>query len=332
MVMDDDGVDWDALYGAMRENGLESEDAAGRVGPVEGNAAEGPEARESDAAGEPDLPFGAGMFSLFVAVIPERGEGGRPATVRGMVWRTVLLLAWYVGVYVANIWYYLTGHGMYEHADLAILSWFGVRFHNTWMGPWAGPLVSLAVGLFSIVAMLDVSILMTVGPPKRKCRLFCLLIALLMPVWPAGALTEYVLDYVERGADFPGRYPNIVPGLILSVVGVALVAGFTFWGVVQNRKGDGGKSRLARRLAVLSPGVPLLGMLAFEGLSGLGKAVASFGMVMLLAAVFVPGDLDGARWVVEHDRGAYWLWPAAIAVVSEFFLCVFGMVTIIYGL
>ena len=330
--MDDDGVDWDALYGAMRENGLDPEDAAGQAEPVEENAAEKPDARKDGAAGDPDAPFGAGTFSLFVAVIPERKEGERPATVRGMVWRTALLSAWYVGVYVANIWYYLSGHGEYEHADLAILAWFGVRFHNTWMGPWAGPLVTLAVFLFSFLAMVDVFVLMAVATPRRKCRLFCLLIALLMPVGPSGALTEYVLDYTEWEADFPGRYPNIVPGLLLSVVGVALVAGFTFWGVVQNRKGDGGRSRLARRLAAISPGVPLLGLVAFDGLSGLGKAAATFGMMMLLAAVFVPDELDGARWTVEHGRGAYWLWPAAIAVVSEFFLCVFGMVSIIYGL
>ena len=327
--MDDDGVDWDALYGAMRENGLDAEDAAGQAGPVGENAAEKPDAREGGVAGDRDAPFGAGMFSTFVAVIPERGEGERPATVRGMVWRTALLSAWYVGVYVANIWYYLSGHGMYEHADMAILSWFGISLHHA-VG-WADSIADLLLSLFSIVAMLDVAILMAVGPPKRKCRLFCLLIALLMPVWPAGMLTEDVLDYVDYGADFPDRYPNTAPGLLLSVVGVALVAGFTFWGVVQNRKGDGGKSRLARRLAVLSPGVPLLGMLAYEGLSGFGKAAATFGMMMLLAAVFVPSDLDGARWAIGHDRGAYWLWPAATAVVSEFFLCVFGMVSIMYG-
>ena len=36
MVMDDDGVDWGALYGAMRENGLDPEGAAGRDGPERG--------------------------------------------------------------------------------------------------------------------------------------------------------------------------------------------------------------------------------------------------------------------------------------------------------
>ena len=46
----------------------------------------------------------------------------------------------------------------------------------------------------------------------------------------------------------------------------------------------------------------------------------------------MPDELDGERWTVEHGRGAYWLWPAAIAVVSESFWCVFGMVAIIYGL
>lgn len=71
---------------------------------------------------------------------------------------------------------------------------------------------------------------------------------------------------------------------------------------------------------------------AFEGLSGIGKAAAAFGMMLLLAAVVIPNELDGARWAIEHDRGAYWLWPAAIAVVGEFGLCVFGMVAIIYNL
>lgn len=101
---------------------------------------------------------------------------------------------------------------------------------------------------------------------------------------------------------------------------------------VRKRAGDEAKGRLARRLAVFSPGVPLLGMLAFEGLSGIGKAAAAFGMMLLLAAVVIPNELDGARWAIEHDRGAYWLWPAAIAVVGEFGLCVFGMVAIIYNL
>lgn len=47
-------------------------------------------------------------------------------------------------------------------------------------------------------------------------------------------------------------------------------------------------------------------------------------MMLLLAAVVIPNELDGARWAIEHDRGAYWLWPAAIAVVGEFGLCVYG--------
>ena len=55
-------------------------------------------------------------------------------------------------------------------------------------------------------------------------------------------------------------------------------------------------------------------------------------MMLPLAAVVIPNELDGARWAIEHDRGAYWLWPAAIAVVGEFGLCVFGMVAIIYNL
>lgn len=60
--------------------------------------------------------------------------------------------------------------------------------------------------------------------------------------------------------------------------------------------------------------MPLLGMVAYDGLSGLGKAAATFGMMTLLrGAVFIPDELDGARWTVEHGRGAYWLWPAAIA-------------------
>ena len=338
MVMDDDldlgsvlelsrgmdGPDEDVLDEDDSDEDFLDEDGSDEDGSAGG--------RRRGRRRDSDEPNELGVFSMFATTVPERGEGERPATVRGMVWRTALLFAWYVGVYVVNIWYYLAGHGVYEHADLAILAWFGVRFHNTWMGPWAGPLVTLAVFLFSFLAMVDVFVLMAVATPRRKCRLFCLLIALLMPVGPSGALTEYVLDYTEWEADFPGRYPNIVPGLLLSVVGVALVAGFTFWGVVQNRKGDGGRSRLARRLAAISPGVPLLGLVAFDGLSGLGKAAATFGMMMLLAAVFVPDELDGARWVVEHDRGAYWLWPAAIAVVSEFFLCVFGMVAIIYNL
>lgn len=56
-----------------------------------------------------DEPNELGVFSMFATTVPERGEGERPATVWGMVWRTGLLFAWYVGMYVANIWYYLTG-------------------------------------------------------------------------------------------------------------------------------------------------------------------------------------------------------------------------------
>ena len=145
-------------------------------------------------------------------------------------------------------------------------------------------------------------------------------------------LTEPVLKHADWGEDFSDMYPNIIPGLLTSMVCVALVAGLAFWSILRKRAGDEAKGRLARRLAVFSPGVPLLGMLAFEGLSGLGKAAAAFGMMLLLAAVVIPNELDGARWAIEHDRGAYWLWPATIAVVGEFGLCVFGMVAIIYNL
>lgn len=280
-----------------------------------------------------DEPNELGVFSMFATTVPERGDGERPATVRGMVWRTVLLFAWYVGVYVANIWYYLAGHGEYERASLAILSWFGVRWHDTWLRDWGGPIVWIVVLMFSSCAPLHVSTLLIVnGFTGRRCRPFCLLAALLMPVGVAGMLTEPVLKHADRGEDFPGMYPNIIPGLLTSMACVALVAGLAFWSILCKRAGDEAKGRLARRLAVFSPGVPLLGMLAFEGLSGLGKAAAAFGMMLLLAAVVIPNELDGARWAIEHDRGAYWLWPAAIAVVGEFGLCVFGMVAIIYNL
>lgn len=280
-----------------------------------------------------DEPNELGVFSMFATTVPERGDGERPATVRGMVWRTVLLFAWYVGVYVANIWYYLAGHGEYERASLAILSWFGVRWHDTWLGDWGGPIVWIVVLMFSSCAPLHVSTLLIVnGFTGRRCRPFCLLAALLMPVGVAGMLTEPVLKHTDWGEDFPDMYPNIIPGLLTSMVCAALVAGLAFWSILRKRAGDEAKGRLARRLAVFSPGVPLLGMLTFEGLSGLGKAAAAFGMMLLLAAVVIPNELDGARWAIEHDRGAYWLWPAAIAVVGEFGLCVFGMVAIIYNL
>lgn len=297
MVMDDDS-DLGSVLELSR--GMDGSDEDGPAGGCR-------RGRRRDS----DEPNELGVFSMFATTVPERGEGERPATVRGMVWRTVLLFAWYVSVYVANIWYYLTGHGEYERASLAILSWFGVRWHDTWLGDWGGPIVWIVVLMFSSCAPLHVSTLLIVnGFTGRRCRPFCLLAALLMPVGVAGMLTEPVLKHADWGEDFPDMYPNIIPSLLTSMVCVALVAG----------------------LAVFSPGVPLLSMLAFEGLSGLGKAAAAFGMMLLLAAVVIPNELDGARWAIEHDRGAYWLWPAAIAVVGEFGLCVFGMVAIIYNL
>mgnify|MGYP006962941519 CR=1 FL=1 len=341
MTADDDGVDWDALYDNMRRNGLDGGYAAEQI-----RQEPDPESEDSDewsgwsAPREeneartriPDLPFAGAMFSTFAITIPERKEGERPATVRGMVWRTVLLFAWYVGVYLVNVWYYLTGHGEYDHMDLAVLSWFGVRFHSTWLGSWGGPLTTLAVFVFSLLTMVNVGILMVIATPKHKYRLLCLLIVLLMPVAVDGFFTEDVLQYVDYGADFPDRYPNTVPGLIMSVVCIALVSGSVFWSVLQDRKGDRSKSRLARHLAMLSPVILLLGILACEGLSGLVGAIEDLVPVLLLAALFVPSELDGARWIIEHDRGAYWLWPAATAAVSEFFLCVFGLVSGVYGL
>lgn len=47
---------------------------------------------------------------------------------------------------------------------------------------------------------------------------------------------------------------------------------------------------------------------------------------------FEPLPEDVKKRMVCLDRGAYWLWSAAIAVVGEFGLCVFGMVAIIYNL
>ena len=316
MVMDDD-MDLDSILELSRQMN-DSDEGEEDLG--------GEHERKKDEPGE------LGVFSMFATTVPEREKGERPATARGMIWRIVLLLVWYVGVYVVNIWYYLTDHGEYEHASLAILAWFGIRWHDTWMGDWEGPIAWLLVSMFSFCSPLHVSTLLIVrGFTGRRCRPFCLLTALLMPMAVAGMLTEPVLKYVDWGADFPDMYPNIVPGLLASVIGVALVAGLAFWGILRKRAGAEARGRLARRLATFSPGVPLLGMLAFEGLSGLGKAVAVFGIVLLLATVVIPNELDGARWTIENDRGTYWLWPAAIAVVSVFGWCVFGMVAIIYN-
>ena len=42
---------------------------------------------------DPDAPNELGVFAMFAETIPESGEGERPATVRGMIWRIGLLLA-----------------------------------------------------------------------------------------------------------------------------------------------------------------------------------------------------------------------------------------------
>lgn len=67
-------------------------------------------------------------------------------------------------------------------------------------------------------------------------------------------------------------YPNIIPSLLTSMVCVALVAGLAFWSILRKRAGNEAKGRLARRLAVFSPGVPLLGMLVpLRVYRGLGR-------------------------------------------------------------
>lgn len=92
MVMDDDS-DLGSVLESSR--GMDGSDEDGSAGGCR-------RGRRRDS----DEPNELGVFSMFATTAPERGEGERPATVRGMVWRTVLLFAWYVGVYVANIWYY----------------------------------------------------------------------------------------------------------------------------------------------------------------------------------------------------------------------------------
>lgn len=184
MVMDDDS-DLGSVLESSR--GMDGSDEDGSVGGCRRGRS-----RDSDEPNE------LGVFSMFATTVPERGDGERPATVRGMVWRTVLLFAWYVGVYVANIWYYLAGHGEYERASLAILSWFGVRWHDTWLGDWGGPIVWIVILMFSSCAPLHVSTLLIVnGFTGRRCRPFCLLAALLMPVGVAGMLTEPVLKHAD---------------------------------------------------------------------------------------------------------------------------------------
>lgn len=186
----------------------------------------------------PTSPMSSACSRCSPRPFPNTGRGGeRPETVRGMVWRTVLLFAWYVGVYVANIWYYLAGHGEYERASLAILSWFGVRWHDTWLGDWGGPIAWIVVLMFSSCAPLHVSTLLIVnGFTGRRCRPFCLLAALLMPVGVAGMLTEPVLKHADWGEDFPDMYPNIIPGLLTSMVCVALVAGLACANVRATRR------------------------------------------------------------------------------------------------
>ena len=259
MVMDDDS-DLGSVLESSR--GMDGSDEDGPAGGCR-------RGRRRDS----DEPNELGVFSMFATTVPERGDGERPATVRGMAWRTVLLFAWYVGVYVANIWYYLTGHGEYERASLAILSWFGVRWHDTWLGDWGGPIVWIVVLMFSSCAPLHVSTLLIVnGFTGRRCRPFCLLAALLMPVGVAGMLSEPVLKHADWGEDFPDMYPNIIPGLLTSMVCAALVAGLAFWSILRKRAGNEAKGRLARRLAVFSPGVPLLGMLVpLRVYRGLGR-------------------------------------------------------------
>lgn len=68
-------------------------------------------------------------------------------------------------------------------------------------------------------------------------------------------------------------YPNIIPGLLTSMVCAAFVRGSrAFWSILRKRAGNEAKGRLARRHSGVLSGCAIVGYAcAFEGLSGLGR-------------------------------------------------------------
>lgn len=290
------------------------------------------EARESDV-----VPYERrGLYAVAVSDVPSADvEGRRAASVWGVIWRILVVIALLCAMSVVQAVYY--AHVDMDNASPGLLGYVGVIW-NTWWG-FVILLIVFAVGGLAPVIVAFLTAASGLGRRFAPCMAACVVcMALVWAIIPGNVIGDSlwwyecwqygVCSYFDTGQGILG----ILPGVAVSVAGVLLTV--VLWLTVgrATRRETGQETILGRVLYMLSPAVCSIAVVVNHMVPVGVQTVFAVVMLVLMLGEVVPNELGAVAYVIRTRGSAYWLWPFAIIIVWEVLFCTMMVVALIYGL
>ena len=266
-----------------------------------------------------------GLYAVAVSEVPSADvEGRRAASVWGVIWRILVVVALLCAMSVVQALYYAMVDT--RNASPGLLGFAGV----TW-GTWWGSIILLIVFAVGGLAPAIVAFLTAAARPGRRfapCMAACVAgMALVWAIIPGNAIGESlwwyecrqsgVCSYFDTGQGILG----ILPGVAVSVAGVLLTV--ALWLTVGRAtcRESGRETVLGRVLYMLSPAVGSIVLVVNRMVPvGVQTVFAVFLLVLMLGEI-VPNELGAVAYVIRKRGSAYWLWPFAIIITWEVLFC-----------
>lgn len=277
-----------------------------------------------------------GLYAVAVSEVPSAAvEGRRAASVWGVVWRVLVVVALLCAMSVVQAVYYARVDT--RNASPGLLGFAGVTWDTWW-----GFVILLVVFAVGGLAPVIVAFLTAAARPGRRfapCMAACVIcMSLVWAIIPGNVVGESLWWYecwrygVCSYFDTSQGIMGILPGVIMSTAGVLLTV--TLWLTVgrATRRRTGQETPLGRVLYLLSPAVCSIGVVVNRMVPVGVQTVAAVVMLVLVLGEIVPNELGAVAYVIRKRGSAYWLWPFAIIITWEVLLCTMMVVGLIYGL
>ena len=261
-----------------------------------------------------------GLYAVAVSEVPSADvEGRRAASVWGVIWRILVVVALLCAMSVVQALYYAMVDT--RNASPGLLGFAGV----TW-GTWWGSIILLIVFAVSGLAPAIVAFLTAAARPGRRfapCMAACVAgMALVWAIIPGNAIGESLWWYECRQSGVCS-YFDTGQGILGILPGRRRVRGrgAVDRGAVADRgpgdpAGESGRREtvLGRVLYMLSPAVGSIVLVVNRMVPvGVQTVFAVFLLVLMLGEI-VPNELGAVAYVIRKRGSAYWLWPFAIII------------------
>ena len=277
-----------------------------------------------------------GLYAVAVSEVPSAdAEGRRAASVWGVIWRILAVVALLCAMSVVQALYYAMVDT--RNASPGLLGFAGVTWDTWW-----GSIILLIVFAVGGLAPVIVAFLTAAARPGRRfapCMAACVAgMALVWAIIPGNAIGESLWWYECRQSGVCSYFDTsqgilgILPGVVMSLTAVLLTV--LLWLTVgrATRRQTGKETPLGRALYLLTPAVGSIVLVVNRMVPvGVQTVFAVFLLVLMLGEI-VPNELGAVAYVIRKRGSAYWLWPFAIIITWEVLFCTMMVVALIYGL